>query len=158
MAKFIIIRGQRDFGKTTNAGLVYSELLKISETKHRFNGKDVESNSLEYKKDSDELFDFSAILTINGKKIGISSAGDVPTELERIINNFINKGIEIIICCSRSRNVRGSSYRMIIDKFSKNNKILKEIWVSHSVNKADKESIKKNSVSEIIKIVNDNVS
>lgn len=158
MAKFIIIRGQRDSGKTTTAGLVYSELLKISETKHRFNGKDVESNSLEYNKVSGDLIDFSAIVTINSIKIGISSAGDVPKELEKNINNFINKEIEIIICCSRSRNVKGSSYRMIIDKFSKNNKILKEFWVSYSENKADKESIKKHSVLEIIKIVNNNVS
>ena len=158
MAKFIIIRGKGNSGKTTTAGLVYSELLKISETKHRFNGKDVESNSLKYKKDSGDLFDFISILTINSKKIGILSAGDVSIELEKNINSFINIGIEIIICCSRSRKVKGSSYKMIIDKFSKNNKIIKEVWVSYSANKADKESIKMHSVLEIIKIVNDNVS
>lgn len=51
MAKFIIIRGTKDSGKTTTAGLVYIELLKIAETKHSFNGKDVETNSLEYNKE-----------------------------------------------------------------------------------------------------------
>ena len=91
------------------------------------------------------------------KKIGIISAGDDPNDLERKINNFIKKEIEIIICCARSRNVKGSSYRMIIDKFSKNNKILKEVWVSHSPNRDEKETIKKQSVSEIIKAVNEGI-
>ena len=157
MSKLIIIRGQQNSGKTTTTGLVYSELLKIAEIKHRINGKDVESNSLEYNKDSGDLIDFSAVITINSKKIGIISAGDDPNDLERKINNFIKKEIEIIICCARSRNVKGSSYRMIIDKFSKNNKILKEVWVSHSPNRDEKETIKKQSVSEIIKAVNEGI-
>lgn len=156
MAKLIIIRGHANSGKTTTSGLVYSELLKFAETKHKFNGKDVESNSLKYSKESGDLFDFIAILIINSKNIGIISAGDNAKDLKQEINNFINKGIEIIVCCARSRNVKGSSFRMIIDQFSQNHKILKEVWVSHADNKDDKVIVKKESVSEIIKIVIEN--
>jgi len=157
MAKFILIRGKQNLGKTTTAGLVYCELLKISEIKHMFNNKDVEVNSLEYNKDTGDLLDFNAIITMNSKRIGIISAGDDSTDLENKINDFMEIGTDIIICCTRSRSVKGSSQKMIIDNFSKNNKILKEKWVSHSPNKADKESIKRQSVSDIIKIVIDNL-
>ena len=58
MTKLIIIRGQQNSGKTTTAGLVYSELLRISKKEHKFNGKDVEVNSLEFNKDTGTLLDF----------------------------------------------------------------------------------------------------
>jgi len=155
MAKFLIIRGQENSGKTTTSGLVYSELLKFSETKHTFDNETVESNSLKYDKKSGDLLDFSSIITINGKSIGIVSAGDSPTDLEKEINSLININIDVIICCARSRNVEGSSFRMIINKFSAKNEILKEVWVEHSEEKKDKETKKKQSVSEIVKIIMD---
>ncbi len=154
MAKFIIIRGKKDSGKTTTAGLVFIELLKISELKHLVNGKDVVSNSLEYNSDTGDLKDFSAILTINSKKIAIISAGDEVNPLANNINDFIANNINIIICCARSRNVKGSTYRMIIDTYTKDHQILKEIWVYYSIDKEDKDVIKKASVFEIFEIVN----
>lgn len=157
MAKFIIIRGQENSGKTTTAGLVYSELLKLSEIKHLFNNKTVESNSLKYNKESGDLLDFKSILTISGKCIGIVSAGDSPSDLEKEIDNLISINIDVIICCARSRNVVGSSIRMIINKFSAKNEILKEVWVEYSQEKKDKETTKKQSVSEIVKVIKEYV-
>lgn len=156
MAKFILIRGQQNSGKTTTIGLVYNELLKISEKVHTFKDKEVEVNSLEFDKVTGETLDFTAIVKIGNKNIGLKSAGDVPKDLEKEINIFIKKGIDIIICCSRSRNVKGSSYRMIIDKFSKENIIIKEVWVSYSPNVDDKLIVKAKSVREIIELINDN--
>jgi len=156
MTKFIIIRGQQNSGKTTTAGLVYIELLKICETRHIFDGKEVEVNSLKYNKNTGALFDFTAILKVNGESIGIISAGDIQNELENEINNFIKIGVNLIICCSRSRNVKGSSYRMIKSKFSKENNILKEIWVSYSPDDKDKLKVKTKSVSEIINHIHAN--
>lgn len=157
MTKFIIIRGQQNSGKTTTAGLVYTELLTICETtKHIFNSKEVEINSLQYNKNTGALFDFTAILMVNGKNIGIISAGDLPNELETEIKNLIKIGVNFIICCSRSRNVEGSSYRMIKSNFSKEYDILKEIWVSYSRDDKEKLKVKTKSVSEIIKLINEN--
>lgn len=153
MIKFILIRGQRNSGKTTTAGLVYTELLKICETKHNFNGKEVESNGLQLNKQTGALYDFKAILKNNGKSIGIVSAGDDRNELEKEINTFIRIGINLILCCSRSRDVKGSSYRMIKDKFFKENIILKEVWVSYSPNSEDKLIVKSKSVDEIINLI-----
>lgn len=157
MANLIIIRGERNSGKTTTAGLAYIELLKLSEIKHLFDDKEVICNNLKYDDISGDLKDFRAALTINNKKVGIISAGDFKDELKKWIDDFIAENFEIIICCSRSRNVKGSSYKMLIDEYSLTNKILKEIWISHSPNKDEKESIKMKSVLEIIEIVTDNL-
>lgn len=157
MAKFIIIRGQRNSGKTTTCGIVYTELLRIAEVRHIFNDKDVETNSLEYNKENGSLKDFKAILTIKGKMVGIISAGDVADLLEKDINDLIDKKIEIIICCTRSKDVPGSSQRRINEKFTPNNQILIEVWSQKSQIEDDKEIIKMQSVFEIIKTVNINL-
>lgn len=157
MAKIIIIRGERNSGKTTTTGLVYSELLKISEKEHKFNNKTVTENSLVYDKKTADLFDFNAVLTVKGKTIGIVSAGDVAKDLKIQLNIFIEINIDIVICCARSRKVEGSSYKMILDDFSKQNPILKEVWTKFSPKKEEKETIKKHTVEEVLKLINNNV-
>lgn len=158
MAKIIIIRGERNSGKTTTSGLVYSELLKISEKEHKFNNKTVTENSLIFDKKTGDLFDFNAVLTVSGKRIGIVSAGDVAKDLKVQLNIFIEINIDIIICCARSRNVDGSSYKMIINDFSKQNPILKEVWTKFSSRKEEKETVKKQTVEEVLTLVNNNIS
>lgn len=157
MAKIILIRGERNSGKTTTTGLVYSELLKISEIEHKFNNKDVNKNSLSYNNKTGDLIDFNSIIKIKGKFIGIVSAGDVAEDLKAQLNIFVKINIDIIICCARSRNVDGSSYKMIITDFAKQNPILKEIWTKFSSEKEKKEAIKKQPVAEIINLVTSNI-
>lgn len=154
MAKIIVIRGERNSGKTTTTGLVYSELLKISEKEHNFNNKTVTENSLVYDKKTGDLFDFNAVITVNGKV----SAGDLAKDLKVQLNIFIEINIDIIICCARSRNVDGSSYKMIIIDFSKQYPILKEIWTKFSSKKEEKETFQKQTVEEVLKLINNNIS
>lgn len=158
MTKFILIRGNKDSGKTTTAGLVYAELLNNCDDKHIFNGQETTINSLQYNNKTGALLDFTAILKVNNKSIGIISAGDIPKDLAIEINKMLNFGVNLILCCSRSRDVKGSSYRMIKDKFSEKLKILKEIWVAHSPNDIDKLQIKLKSVMELTKLIKDNLS
>ena len=158
MSKIIIIRGERNSGKTTTTGLVYSELLKISEKEHKFNNKSVTENSLVFDKKTGDLFDFNAIVTVKGKTIGIVSAGDVAKDLKIQLTIFIEINIDIVICCARSRKVDGSSYKMILDDFSKENPILKEVWTKFSPKKEEKETIKKQTVEEVLKLINSNIS
>lgn len=157
MGKIIIIRGERNSGKTTTVGLVYSELLKISEKEHKFNNKITTENSLVYDKNTGDLFDFNAIIKIKGKTIGIVSAGDVAKILKIQLNIFIEINIDIIVCCARSRNVDGSSYKMIINDFSQQNPILKEVWTKFSAKKEEKETVKIQTVEEIIELINSNI-
>ncbi|WDF61035.1 hypothetical protein PQ462_06625 [Flavobacterium sp. KACC 22758] len=157
MAKIILIRGERNSGKTTTTGLVYSELLKISEIKHKFNNKDVTKNSLTYDNETGDLIDFNAVIKIKGKTIGIVSAGDVAEDLKAQLSIFIQINIDIIICCARSRNVDGSSYKMIITNFAKQNPILKEVWSKFSPKKEEKKTVKKQTIEEIINLVTSNI-
>jgi hypothetical protein len=157
MAKIILIRGERNSGKTTTTGLVYSELLKISEKEHQFNNKSVTENSLVYDTKTGDLIDFNALIKINGKIIGIVSAGDVAKDLKAQLNIFIQVNVDIIICCARSRNVDGSSYKMIKTDFAKQNPILKEVWTKFSSKVEEKETIKTQTVEEILNVVKSNI-
>ena len=150
MTKFILIRGYENSGKTATAGLVYSDLIKIAQKEHVFNYIQVNDNGLMLNDSKDSFIDFTAILTIRTKQVGIISAGDIPLELEKQINMFLSKSVDIIICCTRSRNVVGSSYRMIQDKFLPTCEIVKEFWVSYTPMKKDVFTVKEASVMEIV--------
>ena len=82
MAELIIIRAGQNSGKTTTIGLVYQELLKQADGEHTFNNEIVTKDSLMFNVNG-ETIDFTAILTIKNKKIGIVSAGDIANEIGR---------------------------------------------------------------------------
>ncbi|MBI5539672.1 MAG: hypothetical protein HY951_06405 [Bacteroidia bacterium] len=149
MAKIIIIRGTQQSGKTTTAGLVYRELLQYCNKEHKFNGSTVNTDSLIIKNDT--VIDFKAELTCNNKKIGILSAGDIANDVRDNLNIFINIKIDVIICCARSVNRIGSTYRMIMDDFSKKNEIALEIFTEYSNVKSEKFTIKNGIVNTILK-------
>ena len=147
--KIILIRGTRDSGKTTTAGLVYSELVNISEKEHTFNGKKVTENSLQFN-NKNEVIDFSAVFLTGKLKVGIISAGDIARDLKFNIEVMISLDVDILICCARSRNQEGSSYRMISEDFSKEHKIIGEFRTEFSNDTEQKDSIKKTTVEKII--------
>lgn len=150
--QIILIRGTMNSGKTTTSGLVYSELVKISEKEHTFNGKKVTENSLQFNK-KNEVIDFTSILIIGKLKVGIISAGDIATDLKCNIEIMISLDIDILICCARSRNQKGSSYRMISDDFSKEHEIIGEFWTEFSKVCEQKDSVKQTTVKKIIDLI-----
>ncbi len=111
--QFLVIQGKCNSGKTTTTRMVYKELsLRASEVKflcNRDNNQWVTGVDL-----PNDPADFTALMTVNGKKVGIISAGDVATTLERDIKNCIQEGADIIICCVRSR---GSSLKLLKDNY-----------------------------------------
>lgn len=149
MAELIVIRAGQNSGKTTTIGLVYQELLKQAEKVHVFNNETVTADSLLYNNNGDTI-DFTAILTIKNKKVGIISAGDTASDTKRVIGGFIENDINIIICCARSVNRLGSTYRMLLDDFSQTNNIVLEIFTEYSENKDLKRVVKKEVVDKII--------
>jgi hypothetical protein len=58
-----------------------------------------------------------------------------------------------LICCARSRNQKGSAYRMILDDYSKEHKIIKEFWSEYSKDSKQKDSIKMKTVKGIIDLI-----
>lgn len=139
-------------GKTTTSGLVYSELINSSETEHLFNGKTVSKNSLQYNSKGD-VIDFTSVLNVGKIKVGIISPGDVANSLKININIMIELNIDILICCARSVNKKGSAYRMILDEFSVEHKIVREFWTNYSKDIEQKNNVKMKTISEIIEII-----
>ena len=149
MAKFIIIRGSQSSGKTTTAGLVYQRLLGLCDIKHKFNDAVAECDCLGYPQNMATI-DFTALLTYKGKTIGIISDGDVASEVRDKIKIFIKINVDIIICCARSRNKSGSTYRMIIDEFDGKNSIELEAWATYEDDEKFKFSSKKEIVTKVV--------
>jgi hypothetical protein len=149
MAEIIIIRAGQNRGKTTTTGLVYQELLKHAEEKHVFSDKIVIKESLALNNNGATI-DFTAILTIKNKKIGIVSAGDFAKYTKRIITIFIDMNIDIIICCSRTVNKKGSTYRMIMNDFSQTNNVALQIFTKYDLNEQFKNEIKMPVVEEVV--------
>lgn len=56
--------------------------------------------------------DFSIIIEINGKKIGIESQGDPGTKLQERLSKLVTKGCEVIICSTRTS---GETANAVID-------------------------------------------
>ena len=127
---------------------MYSELVNISEKKHTFNGKTVTENSLRFN-NKNEVIDFTAVFITGKLKVGIISAGDIARDLKFNIEVMVSLDVDILICCARSRNQEGSSYRMILDDFSKEHKIIGEFWTEFSNDPKQKDSVKQTIVKKI---------
>ena len=133
MADLIVLRGTINAGKTTTCGFIYQELLPICNQEHIFNTQTVHSDSLRFTQNK-TVIDFETVLTLqNGQLLSIISAGD-NWELRGKLNAHIARNSSYIICCTRSRNRNGSTFRMIQDEFEPANPIVLEEWVPWSQN------------------------
>jgi thymidylate kinase len=89
MQKTIIaVRGIHDSGKTTSIGLAYKKLEK-------------EGTVIVAPRESRETR--SAVLEIDGVKVGFWSVGDVEELLEEGVDPLIDAGCAVIVCAARSR-------------------------------------------------------
>ena len=139
MADLIVLRGQRNAGKTTTCGFIYQDLLPFVQQHHSFNHRDVTTDSLRLTVNG-TIIDFEAILILpNGKIVSIISAGD-DYQLKAKLEDHITRGAHTIICCTRSVNRDGSTFRMIQDDFEPNHPIVLERWVIRSADRDFKEA------------------
>lgn len=149
MSKLILIRGKVNAGKTTTAGLLYQKLITVAEKNHSFNGADAFEDSLKYNKKGNTK-DFVTTMTINKHTVVIISAGDDADYLKKQLE--FHTQFDIIICCSRTANREGSSYRMILDNFAEKNPIILEEWITKD-KLVTKEIAKKDAVKKIFDTV-----
>lgn len=151
----LVIVGKENDGKTTTAGLVYTKLLEITEAEHTiythpdWKEKKVSNVSLEVNDEGDN-YDFVVIITIDGKTIVIISAGDKAKDLEDWIDRLEEelKQIDVLIVCSRTHNRKGSSYRMLEEKFSED--IIERFVLQKSVLREDRFNEKSKTVEAIV--------
>lgn len=134
MAQFVIIRGTQDSGKTTTMWFLYQYLLKMADTgsKHLFrwgHNKDFCESTIPVavpeQQVSGRVKDFTAILTIQGKKIGIVSEGDEPEYLGPTLTILLQYHVDVIICCTRTQDRVGSTSRMLRTDYAPSHQMLK---------------------------------
>lgn len=135
MAQFVIIRGKENSGKTTTMWFVYQYLLKEADagSKHLFRWghetdfcKSTIPVAVPEQPVPNEIRDFTAILTIHGKKVGIVSEGDKPEYLGPTLTILLQYDVDVIICCTKTRDMDGSTRRMLRTDYAPSHQMMKE--------------------------------
>lgn len=154
--QLIILRGTENCGKTTLCAEVYKQLLPYANKEHFFgkpweNMTTVKQNSIILDKKGD-ICDFQAILFVENKKIGFFSMGDyVPNYFKINIQALIDINIDILICCTRSRNKENSTFRYIDETYSGYCKQI--FWVNYAPKKDDMYTEKQKQAKKIAQFV-----
>ena len=110
----IIIKGTQNSGKTTTAACLHNELinpegalLKLFRTAGG------------YMPVMGEMRDFWSVLDLGRKRIVIISQGDDANYLEKMMEHLIWSYVpDIVVVCTRTRSVEGSSWNMLHDKYN----------------------------------------
>lgn len=154
--QFIILRGIENRGKTTLCAEIYGQLLQYADKEHLF-GKPWEymtnaiQNSIKLD-DSGNVCDFQALLSIGNKKIAFFSMGDyVPDYFKIKIDGYININVDILVCCTRSRNRENSTFRYIEEKYADFHKIT--FWTEYAQNINEKHNVKQTQAKEIVQYI-----
>ena len=121
--ELIIIRGRQDDGKTTTATILHNVLIEYGASVKMLRTNE---NSLSV---GTWMVDFQAVLDWVNKRIVIISEGDYKNRLSAIMDSLIyDYRPDIVVVCARSRDVDGSSYRMLTEKYQDLIKPENEFW------------------------------
>ncbi len=131
MTKFFVIRGTQSAGKTTTCWLVYRYLSAMADEGKLQTiiigneWKDIPSTMPPMYYDKGEgqglgYVDFRAIVPVQGKRIGIISAGDFAEDFKLEVDTFLKKGVDYIICCNRSYNKTNSTFNVFETEYAPN--------------------------------------
>ncbi|MGE8281608.1 MAG: hypothetical protein ACN6O2_14385 [Stenotrophomonas sp.] len=120
--QLIALRGPSNAGKSTTLHILYKLLLAPPST------KPIGFKKIGYK------IDFSAIVAINGIKIGIVNRGDVTAPLKKLIDHLAAENCKIIVCAARTKGNVGT----MLDSFSPRFKL---VTVSKHRSETDKDDV-----------------
>lgn len=161
MSKYAIIRAGINGGKTTTCGLLYEKLLKESEYSRLYNSRLKPISKLEYGDDGN-LYDFVAILVMDGFVVIIISQGDVADDLEELLDKIerqisalcdnLYTNIDLFVCCGRSRMRRGSTIEMLYNRIESASR--QEFWTQRSDKFEDRNKVKGEVIKEIVSYIN----
>ena len=139
--RLIIIRGNADTGKSTVAAYVHNMLVEMYKLNNIHAQIPIGNKDL--------VSTFHAILQIGGKRVSIISEGDIWNKLRQLLADAKKQEPDIIVLCLRSKNRKGSSYRMIATEESGLYAKRIEIWTSFSSDESLRLPLKK-AVAEVI--------
>ena len=107
MKTLITITGPENSGKTTLMWTVYEKLVAANNSPHTIwvaNGfHELTAPHSRVYKPSGELWDFKAIINIDGVKLYIASAGDAIKYIEKSIEDAISFNVSIVFTAIRTR-------------------------------------------------------
>lgn len=110
--ELIIIRGQRDGGKSTTSAMVHNVLAKKKANLIYFK---LPCNEIEIGKKAQDFF---SVFEYLGKKVAIISRGDDAATLDHDMTILIELyHPEIMVVCARSIDRQGSAYIMLTEKY-----------------------------------------
>lgn len=150
--RFLILRGKENSGKTTLCAEVYRQLLPFAKEKHLFGKcceqmKIVVQDSIKVDEQGNTC-DFQALLDVVDKKVAFFSMGDKVSECFKTgIQSFIDKNVEILVCCTRSQNRKNSTFKYIEETYTGFCK--KVYWTKYAPNKRDMSGVKQEQAEEI---------
>ena len=104
MKTLIAVRGVANRGKSASIKEVYLLL------KRAYPGAEFE-----------DIFigaDITAIITINGLKVGVESQGDPNSRLFKSLPHFVRRGCQVIICATRTRGETVDLVNKYADRYS----------------------------------------
>ena len=143
--ELIIIRGRQDDGKTTTATILHNVLIEYGASVKMLHTNE---NSLSV---GTWMVDFQAVLDWVNKRIVIISEGDYKNRLSAIMDSLIyDYRPDIVVVCARSRDVDGSSYRMLTEKYQDLIKPENEFWTQFVDDYSRVMEVKRPSVELII--------
>lgn len=152
----ILLRGKENRGKTTLCAEVYRQLLKYARKEHLFGKQDkqmetVVQDSIKVNENG-TICDFQALLSVGDKKVGFFSMGDyVPEYLKRNIQFIVDLEVDILVCCTRSRNRTNSTYRYYEETYGH---LFKKIyWTEYAQNESEMGIIKKKQAENIVQYI-----
>lgn len=151
--RLIVVRSDQNSGKTTTIGMVLEELLADGATlrccnNYWYGGHDIIPAAL-----SGAIVgtDFYAELDWNGKFIIMNSAGDIQTDVQKMLNHALPQNPDYLICASRSQNRKGSSWELFETIYT--NILYRRVcfWSEYSAYPKNKHIVKEPTVEAIIK-------
>ncbi len=135
-----VIKGKENAGKTSTCWML---LNKLKEQIEFFEYWDLRSSQVHtfdsdrqvYLDKSNKTCDFVVIVTlkITHQRIAIISAGDEEWRLKKDIFYMLYRGVNYIVCCSRTQMRRNSTLRMLNRVFAQHIKCSEELPFSKEV-------------------------
>lgn len=148
--ELIIIRGQRDGGKSTTSAMVHNALAKKKANLLYFK---LPCNEIETGKKAQDFF---SVFEYLGKKIAIISRGDDAATLDNDMTILIEMYHPIIIVvCARSIDRQGSAYNMLTEKYGNLIKNENIFWSQFDDDYSQITKCKADVVGQIMNRIND---
>ncbi len=151
MSEILVVCGECSKGKSTTCAMLYDELSKIA-YKSEFSPERASSNwPLNTTTDVVDFVGKIYLKNVSGetKRVFIKSMGDFADPVRNALNKYIDQGVDIIVCCSRTRDRKNSTFRLLKTEFK-----TREPWYyleRKAKDKADMFNVKQPLVDEIVK-------